>query len=92
MNSLSWGPSTDPQMISSEHHSAHIQTDQSQFVLPPKRIVTGGSDNKVKLWIFKDNNFQWVKDIGMHDDWVRDVAWCNNIGLLNDTIASCSED
>lgn len=28
----------------------------------------------------------------MHDDWVRDVAWCNNIGLLHDTIASCSED
>ena len=27
-----------------------------------------------------------------HEDWVRDVAWCNNIGLLQDTIASCSED
>ena len=30
--------------------------------------------------------------IGEHSDWVRDVAWSNNIGLLHDTIASCSED
>ena len=27
-----------------------------------------------------------------HEDWIRDVAWCNNIGLMHDTIASCSED
>jgi protein transport protein SEC13 len=27
-----------------------------------------------------------------HEDWVRDVAWCNNIGLLHDVVASCSED
>ena len=31
-------------------------------------------------------------EVGTHDDWIRDVAWCNNIGLLYDTIASCSED
>lgn len=30
--------------------------------------------------------------IGEHKDWVRDVAWCNNIGLVSDTVASCSED
>lgn len=30
--------------------------------------------------------------MGTHDDWVRDVAWCNNIGLMSDTIATCSED
>ena len=33
-----------------------------------------------------------LKDLGTHDDWVRDVAWSNNIGLMHDTIASCSED
>ena len=30
--------------------------------------------------------------IGSHNDWVRDVAWCPNIGLMNEMIASCSED
>lgn len=29
---------------------------------------------------------------GKHDEWVRDVAWCNNIGLMHEMIASCSED
>lgn len=32
------------------------------------------------------------KTIGQHNDWVRDVAWCNNIGLQTEMIASCSED
>lgn len=27
-----------------------------------------------------------------HGDWVRDVAWANNIGLSEETIASCCED
>lgn len=54
--------------------------------------MTGGCDNKVKLWTFKDNKFELTKELGLHEDWVRDVAWCNNIGLMNDTIASCSED
>lgn len=30
--------------------------------------------------------------IGLHDDWVRDVAWCDSIGLAHDMIASVSED
>ena len=30
--------------------------------------------------------------IGSHTDWVRDVAWCSNIGLMHEMIASCSED
>jgi protein transport protein SEC13 len=43
------------------------------------------------VWTFKDGKFV-SQEIGSHDDWVRDVAWSNNIGLLHDTIASCSED
>lgn len=27
-----------------------------------------------------------------HDDWVRDVSWCNNIGATNDLIATCCEN
>jgi WD40 repeat protein len=61
--------------------------------LPSKRIVSGSIDGKIKLWVFKEHKFiQQGKDLGNHDDWVRDVAWCNNIGLIHDTIASCSED
>ena len=45
------------------------------------------------MWVFRENRFQEQgKGVGSHDDWIRDVAWCNNIGLLHDTIASCSED
>ena len=33
-----------------------------------------------------------IKEIAAHDDWVRDVSWSNNIGLMQDTVASCSED
>ena len=44
--------------------------------------MSGGIDGKVKIWVFKDNGFELSKDLLGHDDWVRDVAWCNNIGLL----------
>jgi WD40 repeat protein len=54
--------------------------------------VSGGSDHKVISWCFKDNKFEKMCEIGSHDDWVRDVAWCNNVGLLHETVASCSED
>lgn len=27
-----------------------------------------------------------------HDDWVRDVAWCSNIGTMKDMIATVGED
>ncbi len=43
------------------------------------------------MWTFKNGEYT-RSQIGEHADWVRDVAWCNNIGLVTDTIASCSED
>ncbi len=54
--------------------------------------MSAGCDGKLKWWYFKDNKFVSTKEILAHDDWVRDVAWCNNIGLTQDTVASCSED
>jgi protein transport protein SEC13 len=54
--------------------------------------VSGGIDGKVKFWTFKENKFVIAKDVAAHEDWVRDVAWCNNIGLMHDTVATCSED
>jgi WD40 repeat protein len=61
-------------------------------VLPPKRLTTGALDNLVKVWTFQDNKFVETSTMKDHTDWVRDVAWCNNIGLMYDMIASCSED
>mmetsp|Transcript_42557 Transcript_42557/g.31159 ORF Transcript_42557/g.31159 Transcript_42557/m.31159 type:complete len:214 (+) Transcript_42557:324-965(+) len=91
INALSWGPSTEPSILSQEHQSAHI--DNQQFALPPKRLVSAGNDCKIIVWHLKEH-LERVKDDFEHEhqDWVRDVAWANNIGLTHETIASCSED
>lgn len=66
---------------------------QEKFKLPVKRLVSGGNDNTVMLWEFIENQDEpRMTKVGEHADWVRDVAWSNNIGLLYETIASCSED
>ena len=39
----------------------------------------------------KDNQ-NGGKESFAHEDWVRDVAWCNNIGLSYDLIATVGED
>lgn len=46
----------------------------------------------MKFWYFKDNKFIITKEILAHEDWIRDVSWSNNIGLMQDTVATCSED
>jgi hypothetical protein len=55
VNSISWGPATDPSMLSQQHPSS--QLDQQQFALPPKRFVSAGNDKLVKYWTFKDGKF-----------------------------------
>jgi len=88
VNALSWGPSTEPSMLSQEHASSHLEG----MALPPKRFVSAGCDRKIKFWLCKESKYEITKEILAHDDWVRDVAWCNNIGLVTDVVASCSED
>ena len=45
------------------------------------------------MWVLNDGEQEMVPiTIGNHNDWVRDVAWCSNIGLMHEMIASCSED
>lgn len=47
----------------------------------------------MQLWELKEGEeIQAPITIGSHNDWVRDVAWCSNIGLMHEMIASCSED
>ncbi|GMH72434.1 hypothetical protein TrLO_g15557 [Triparma laevis f. longispina] len=59
-------------------------------------LVTGGCDNKVRVWMNGDGNWSCNQNIlnpngPTHTDWVRDVAWRPvNSGV--DVIASGSED
>lgn len=72
---------------------------------PLRRFVTGGCDNNIKIWRFDDSQQKWhdefaeKKQVAQNDEnphghkkWVRDVAWAPSVGLLTNTIASCSED
>ena len=57
-----------------------------------KRFVSTAEDKKIYLWEFREGDQVEHKEVGGHDDQVSDVAWCNNIGLLEDMVASCSDD
>lgn len=93
VNGISWGPATEPAILM-ENPNASAASSGGKFQPPPKRLVTGGNDNQVMMWQLKESKDEGVDKIaiGNHNDWVRDVAWCSNIGLMHDMIASCSED
>ena len=59
---------------------------------PIMRFVSGSCDNTVLEWVQKDG--EWVsKEVGSHDEWVRDVAWSSdNLGITYDRIVSGGED
>ncbi|KAF7492259.1 Protein SEC13 -like protein [Sarcoptes scabiei] len=78
-NSVSWGPVFPPVNFSYR---------------PRKRIVSGGCDNLVKIWIYSESEDKWVEEqkLEAHSDWVRDVAWAPSTGLPETYIASCSQD
>ena len=78
-NGISWAPA-----IASKHSS------------PLVRLVSGGSDNAVRIWSRNDTTGQWMEHceplLG-HSDWVRDVAWAPNVGLMpSSVISSCGQD
>lgn len=59
-----------------------------------RRIVTGGSDNLVKIWkLLDENSSEYELDTVLegHSDWVRDVSWSPST-LLRNYIASGSQD
>lgn len=60
----------------------------------PMRIVTGGSDNGVKVWSKGDQGWESkvLEAKVSHKDWVRDVAFAPNVIPGRSVIASCSED
>jgi len=86
-NAVSWGPDAS---VGALLKSGGKQTAQMRF-------VTAGCDNTIRMFGFNSHSSRWEKQEGAfedkgHDDWVRDVAWAPSLGLLSNTIASCSED
>jgi protein transport protein SEC13 len=85
-NSVSWAPATP---------IGGLTSGSDKPIQLVRRIVSGGGDNKVKIWRCTEDGV-WQQEpeyiLDGHTDWVRDVSWAPNIGLPYDTIASCSQD
>ena len=78
-NSVSWAP-------------AFPQDDnQTSNGLSAKRIASGGCDNVVKIWREENGKWELEQALTGHNDWVRDVAWSQNIIHSKTNIASCSQ-
>lgn len=86
VNAVSWAPAIQPGSLVEEPGSRKYESPAV------KRLVTGGCDNLAKIW--KEAEGQWLEEERLegHTDWVRDVAWAPSIGLVQSTIASCSQD
>jgi len=88
VNSISWSAPTNVIMASKENQ-------QNNATREVKRFVSGGCDHLVKIWNFeyKSDEYQCVKQMNEHDNWVRDVAWSPiPSSTSHSVVASCSED
>lgn len=83
-NAVSWGPAVQP--------GALLEGTGDKKVV--KRFVSGGCDNLIKVWCYKEEDASWQEEARLegHSDWVRDVAWAPSIGLPRSIIASCGQD
>ncbi|KAF4709385.1 GTPase-activating protein S13, partial [Perkinsus olseni] len=91
---VSWSPATTPSTLASG--PAVQQQPSSDEQVGPRRIVSGGNDNQVRIWRMDESTGEWSMETelpsGKHSDVVRDVAWRPNAGIPTQHIASCSED
>ena len=57
-------------------------------------VVSWGGGNVVKILRGAETQNAWGCEatLSAHADWVRDVAWSENLGLPMNTIASCGQD
>jgi len=108
VSSVSWGPdvksgalvSGQPtQPAAAAQTAAQQQQTQAQSLRVARRLVTGGCDNRVRIWRFSEpdgewseQNKVWQHSDNAHSDWVRDVSWAPSIGLAHNSIASASDD
>lgn len=92
-NAVSWAPfqDTGADEVVTVHNE---QGGNKKGFVNLKPIVTGGSDNLVKIWKLKSEDSQeYELDTVLegHSDWVRDVTWSPST-LLRNYIASGSQD
>lgn len=82
---MSWAPSLPPFATVLKAATAPALT---------KRFASAGSDNVVRIWGYDDETKTWSEreQLSGHSDWVRDVAWAPNIGMVGDYIATASQD
>eukprot|EP00986_Skeletonema_menzelii_P011232 scaffold5705_cov132-Skeletonema_menzelii.AAC.3 len=88
VNAVSWAPYG----VGKEKEGEDEQCEP----LPP-RLVTGGSDNGIRMWTKNASTGIWEQTVvecsdAHHKDWVRDVACAPSIIPGMNVIASCSED
>ena len=84
VNSVGWAP----------YGVAESEGDDGEVKPLPMRLVTGGSDNGVKLWVKTEKGWESerLETECQHRDWVRDAAFAPNVIPGRSVIASCSED
>lgn len=104
VNALSWGPykclgsvitTNAEEEEEVRRTTAATEEDEAGCCM---RLVTGGSDNKIRFWRYTPRLASWTQDSLedndtplRHNDWVRDVAWAPCCIPIN-IVASCSED
>jgi len=91
-NAVSWAPATQPgSLITPQTQPIPNQPSTTSSI---KRFASAGCDNLVKIWGYREDSQSWVEEETLegHTDWVRDVAWAPNIGLLRSYIATASQD
>ena len=86
VNAVSWAP-----------YGVGKENDNGECEPLPPRLVTGGSDNGIRMWTKNAATGIWEQSVlessdMHHKDWVRDVAWAPSIIPGLSVIASCSED
>eukprot|EP00574_Skeletonema_japonicum_P012225 CAMPEP_0201715760 /NCGR_PEP_ID=MMETSP0593-20130828/1875_1 /ASSEMBLY_ACC=CAM_ASM_000672 /TAXON_ID=267983 /ORGANISM="Skeletonema japonicum, Strain CCMP2506" /LENGTH=408 /DNA_ID=CAMNT_0048205353 /DNA_START=27 /DNA_END=1253 /DNA_ORIENTATION=+ len=97
VNAVSWAPYGVGKETTGGGGEGEEEEDDEQCQPLPPRLVTGGSDNGIRMWTKNPSTGIWEQSVvesgdAQHKDWVRDVACAPSIVPGMSVIASCSED
>ena len=65
VNGISWGPSTEPALLSVEP-ALSGKAELSSYGLPPKRLVSCSNDGTIVQWEFRESDQAERKEVGTH--------------------------